>query len=315
MLVVDDEPQVLVAVEDLLCDEFIVFKSESAEGALRLVEEEPDISVVISDQRMPRMNGDELLTHVRGRSEAARILLTGYADLSAVVRAVNDGQIFAYVTKPWDPDDLRLKIHRAAQHFRLNQQLVHERQLLDDLMASMPDAIYFKDREHRFLKVNQGLLDFVRQSDANKILGQRLSDVHQDRERAAAVEAEELAIFERGESCLDVVTEFQVGTGARWYSTTKAPVRNPVGEVVGLIGISRDVTQRVEMEEALRRSEERLRLSFRGSNAGLFDWDMTADADGSQPGQQRAAGATSQEHRQARDTHHCASDHLAVLVQ
>ncbi len=50
-------------------------------------------------------------------SGAERILATGYADLTAVIRAVNDGQIFAYVTKPWDPEDLRVKIHRALVNF------------------------------------------------------------------------------------------------------------------------------------------------------------------------------------------------------
>ncbi len=144
ILVVDDEPQVLVALEDLLSDDFLVLKSESAERALHLVEDEPDIAVVISDQRMPKMHGDELLTRLRTRIGAERILATGFADLTAVVRAVNEGQIFAYVTKPWDPEDLRMKIQRAADHFRLTRELEQERRLLEDLMRSMPDAITSK---------------------------------------------------------------------------------------------------------------------------------------------------------------------------
>ena len=95
VLIVDDEPQVLVALEDLLCDKFTVLKTASAEDALRVIDRERNIAVVITDQRMPRMNGDELLSLLVSASDAKRILITGFADLSAVIRAVNDGKIFA----------------------------------------------------------------------------------------------------------------------------------------------------------------------------------------------------------------------------
>src|SRR6476646_8005390 len=123
VLVVDDEPQVRVALEDLLCDRFTVLTTGSAEDALNVMSRERDIAVVITDQRMPRMNGDELLAHLGASSDAQRILLTGFADLSAVVRAVNEGKISAYVTKPWNADDLQLKVQTAADHFRLAKEL------------------------------------------------------------------------------------------------------------------------------------------------------------------------------------------------
>ena len=90
---------------------------------------------------MPRMNGDELLSRLDGVTQATRILVTGFADLTAVIRAVNEGRIFAYVAKPWQPDDLRLKVQRAAEHFRLAKDLADERRLLHDLMDNVPDGI------------------------------------------------------------------------------------------------------------------------------------------------------------------------------
>src|SRR5687767_6169569 len=129
VLLVDDEPQVLVALEDLLSEEFCVLKAQSGEDALKLIRGEPEIAVVITDQRMPKMTGDEFLMRLDDHG-ATRILLTGYADLSAVIRAVNEGKIFAYVTKPWNADDLWLKVHNAAEHFHLAQELTNERQLL-----------------------------------------------------------------------------------------------------------------------------------------------------------------------------------------
>src|SRR5258708_18260596 len=113
-----------------------------------------DLAVVITDQRMPTMNGDELLRRLGDSADTLRILVTGFADLSAVIRAVNNGKIFAYVTKPWNPDDLRLMVHKGADYFRLAQELAYERQLLHDLMHNAPDAIYFKDLDLHFLRAN-----------------------------------------------------------------------------------------------------------------------------------------------------------------
>jgi len=145
ILLVDDEPQVLVALEDLLSEDFVVLKTDSPEKALTIVHDEGNIAVVLSDQRMPKMTGDELLSQLASSCQASRILVTGYADLSAVVRAVNDGKIFAYVTKPWSPDDLRMKVHKAAEHFRLANELAQERQLLSRILDSMEDGVVALD--------------------------------------------------------------------------------------------------------------------------------------------------------------------------
>jgi len=274
ILVVDDEPQVLVALEDLLSDDFVVIKSESAENALHLVEQQPDIAVVVSDQRMPRMHGDELFRNLRGRFDAERILATGFADLTAVIRAVNDGQIFAYVTKPWDPGDLRVKIQRAAQHFRLSRELAQERRLLEDLMHSIPDAIYFKDTELKFQRFNRALLRIFGFSDPQRIGGRKLSEIFQDREASARLEAEEREILRTKTALTDRVTSVTIAGGRYWYSTTKAPILDDAGAPIGLVGVARDVTSRVQTEERLRSREEQLRLTFLASAAGLFDWDL-----------------------------------------
>lgn len=274
ILVVDDEPQVLVALEDLLSDEFLVLKSESAERALRLVEDDPDIAVVISDQRMPKMKGDELFQRLRAKFGAERILATGFADLTAVIRAVNDGQIFAYVTKPWDPEDLRVKIQRAADHFRLTRQLARERQLLDDLMSSVPDAIYFKDRDLKFERVNHALLSIVSALTPESVLGRSLSEIWPGNLESLEAEQSERDLMANKRMVPDLVSSFRINGDLRWYSTTKAPVLDQNGQAVGLVGIARDVTSRFEMEEALRAREEQLRLTFLASSAGLFDWDL-----------------------------------------
>jgi diguanylate cyclase (GGDEF)-like protein/PAS domain S-box-containing protein len=273
VLLVDDEPQVLVALEDVLGEHFDVIATDEPARALRVAESEPELAVLITDQRMPSMSGDELLRRVRQVCAASRVLATGYADLGAVVQAVNEGQIFAYVTKPWDADDLRVKVQRAAEHFRLARALEDERRLLEDLLVSMPDAIFFKDREHRFTRVNEGVAKLIGVTDATSLVGKRLRDLTAPGQ-AAEIEAVEAALFADGQPRRDVL-HYQDGEhGRRWLSTTKAAIRSSSGEVRGLVGISRDITERVLTEQALRTSEERLRLAFSASNAGLFDWNL-----------------------------------------
>jgi diguanylate cyclase (GGDEF)-like protein/PAS domain S-box-containing protein len=276
VLVVDDEPQVLLALEDQLSDHFVVLKSETPEEALKRLDHEPGVSVVLSDQRMPTMTGDVLLSRIRERSDAARVLVTGFADLSAVVNAVNDGHIFAYVTKPWDPEGLRMTVQVAADHVRLTRELAQERKLLLDLMNAIPDAIFYKDLEHRYQRVNRAFIELGRHGSETSVLGRTLADLQEDRLLVASLEASERLVVESGRPDLDVITERLVGGRRRWFSTTKAPVTTPGGSVIGVVGISRDVTERIETQAALAESEERLRLTFEGSGASLFDWNIVA---------------------------------------
>src|SRR6266542_884885 len=275
VLVVDDEPQVLVALEDLLSEKFTVLKSESPEGALKLLQRERGIAVVITDQRMPRMNGDELLAKLGDTADALRILLTGFADLSAVIRAVNEGKIFAYVTKPWDANDLRVKVEQAAEHFRLTKELAYERKLLHDLMDNAPDGIYFKDLDLRFLRANRSFNDMLDASD-RQLVGKRLGDVSSGIE-TRALENQEMEILSDGQPVLDILRDYERGGRRRWLSETKAPIRSPDGAVIGLVGIVRDVTERIETAEALRASEEQLKQAQKMEAVGQLAGGIAHD--------------------------------------
>src|SRR3546814_15053416 len=92
------------ALSDILEDDFRIVTETSPEAAIRKIGGDSEIAVVLCDQRMPRMTGDQLLAETSQISAATRLLITVYADLPAVVRAVNDGNIFAYLPKLWHPD-------------------------------------------------------------------------------------------------------------------------------------------------------------------------------------------------------------------
>jgi PAS domain S-box-containing protein len=258
VLVVDDEPQVLVALEDLLSDDFVVITTDSPETALRLVKNEPDIAVVLSDQRMPRMAGDELLARLSHSSSAARILVTGYADLSAVVRAVNEGRIFAYVTKPWTPDDLRLKVTKAAQHFRLTAELTHERQLLNQVLDSMQEGVIALDRTGTVLLSNP---------QAEQILGVAQSELRPDTwvrrcglyepDQRTPLRVDPLMLAMRGEHLeeREAFVQNERIPGAIITMSVAAlhdDVRVPVGGIVVL----RNITERRRLERQLTQAQK-----------------------------------------------------------
>ena len=281
VLLVDDEPQILMALEDLLGDEYTVFKTENPERALEVVQKNSDIAVVITDQRMPQMNGDEFLSKIGGESHALRIMVSGYADLPAVLRAVNDGKVYAYVTKPWDEEDLLRKVQTAAEHFRLAQELEYERRLLRDLMDNSPDGIYFKDAELRFLRANASFARGLGSANPTELVGRRLSELLGVANDSS--EAEDRRVLQDRRPILDVVRQ-HVRAGQSFFSSeTKAPIKSRSGSTLGIVGITRDVTERVKTSEALRESEALLQQQTKILNSildGMGDGVVVAGCDG-----------------------------------
>jgi two-component system cell cycle sensor histidine kinase PleC len=153
VLVVDDEPQILASVRDLLEDKFAVSTATDAEAALLLLEQ-TEVAVILSDQRMPGLSGDEFLMRAREMSHATRVLITGYSDISALVRAINNGQIYAYVAKPWDPMDFKLTVAKAAEHYKLTQQVHESEQRFRLLFEEAPVAYVEIDRDANITVVN-----------------------------------------------------------------------------------------------------------------------------------------------------------------
>jgi response regulator RpfG family c-di-GMP phosphodiesterase len=131
VLIVDDETEVLNSLSDLLRKDFHVYATSDVDQARRLLVSENMFSIVISDQRMPLVTGVELLAEATETSpDTARILLTGYADIEAVIVAVNQGRIVQYITKPWDPARLLEILKPLAQKHLLLQE---NRRLLNQL--------------------------------------------------------------------------------------------------------------------------------------------------------------------------------------
>ncbi|HWN12645.1 MAG TPA: response regulator, partial [Candidatus Dormibacteraeota bacterium] len=123
ILIVDDEPRVLDALEAILAAEFRVLRAGHGEEALERLAAEPDVAVIVTDHRMPGMTGVELLRRCQERTpDAVRIVLTAYTDVDSLMEAINTGRIYHFVPKPWDPNELLVVVRRAAERWRLARE-------------------------------------------------------------------------------------------------------------------------------------------------------------------------------------------------
>jgi CheY-like chemotaxis protein len=145
ILIVDDEEPILETMSFTFEDDYDVLTAKNARDALRILEEQGPVAAVITDQRMPEMTGVEFLARVCERHPSTtRIILTGYADGDAMVRAINEGHVYAYVTKPWEPDELKQLVHRAVELHRLrlqNENLVEDLRRANAFLAAAIDEV------------------------------------------------------------------------------------------------------------------------------------------------------------------------------
>ncbi len=131
VLYVDDEENNLTSFRAAFRRDFTVFTAISADEAKKILNEN-EIHVLITDQRMPGTLGTELLAQaVKEYPDQIRILLTGFSDIEAVRDAINRGQIFHYLQKPWNDDELRKTIHEAYKiyHLKMKQRNLREQLL------------------------------------------------------------------------------------------------------------------------------------------------------------------------------------------
>lgn len=157
LLVVDDEPDLVQSVQDLLRFDYRVIGATRASEGLKIMQAER-VHIVMSDQRMPEMTGVELLRKVKElHPDTIRLLFTAYADLTAVIDAINQGSVYRYIAKPWEVEDLKATLRQAYDYYRLQEErrfLVKEVQAKNVMLATANnDLRRANDLKKAFIKV------------------------------------------------------------------------------------------------------------------------------------------------------------------
>lgn len=280
VLVVDDEPKILDSLCHLLEESFTVVTSGNALAALDLLRLAP-FSVILADQRMPGLTGDQFLAKAQELSDASRILITGYTDIEALVRAVNQGQIHTYVSKPWDPMRLRMTVLEAARHSheltqqkraveQLGQQqralalseaaLRQQTKLLQSILGSMGEGVMVTDENGKMVLLNPA---------AEAMVGPQSVDVPVERR------AEQFGIFWPGTNTLYPASELplaralrgQAVDGVQLYirneqkpegmhvSVNVRPLHDDDGNRGGAVAVIHDITSARRSETLLLRAK------------------------------------------------------------
>ena len=159
----------------------------------------------------------------------------------------------------------------------LQQSLQRERNLLRTLINNLPDHIYLRDRDNRFILANRAVAAFMGAADPELLAGKRDSDFYPPR-LAAQFAADDRLILEQGKSIVNQERFDKSASGEqRWMMTTKVPLFDETGKVIGLIGISRDFTESRETKEALRRSQEQLQQGLKMEAIGRLAGGIAHD--------------------------------------
>ena len=173
ILFVDDELNVLKSLKRLFVDtDYMIFTAESGEQGLEVCAKE-EIALIISDYRMPGMNGVQFLTKVKEQfPRTIRIILSGYADVAAIVESINDGQVYKFLAKPWNDHELLTTVQRSFEHYTLQEEntaLLEElrtantelRKLTNSLERKVDDRTRDIELKNRALEIAQRLLNLL----------------------------------------------------------------------------------------------------------------------------------------------------------
>lgn len=170
ILIVDDEEDVLLSLRSMFRREYEVLTAPRARAALEIMQSR-DVHIVVTDQRMPDMNGVDFLAEVSTRfPDVIRLMITGYMDLQSVTEAVNRGHVFRYIAKPWDPSELEAAVRQAAEQYEV---LDERRRLLRELEeANQLKSAFITIASHELntpLTIVLGMLDLAaaKASDSN----------------------------------------------------------------------------------------------------------------------------------------------------
>ena len=245
ILIVDDEEAILETMTFTFMDLYEVLTTSDPTSALQIMQDNDPVAVVITDQRMPGMTGVELLSKIYERfPESVRIILTGFADSEVTIKAINDGHIYGYVNKPWEPDELKAIVRRATELHKLTRE---NRRLVDDLrdanlfLAAVMDRLrtgaIALDRDGVVRAVNKPAVAFIGLDE--DIRGRSIEEIL-DREHLKELGVRVRALAEESGGSFEEV-DIGVGAGHRVRVSSQA-LADESGQTMGRVILFKEIS-------------------------------------------------------------------------
>ena len=264
VLVVEDNPGDVFLLREMIDDEEnsrfqVAAQANRLEQALEILSG-GQIDVVLLDLQLPDSRGADTFTIAHGAApEIPIIVLSESDDEELALQTVQLGAHEYLVKGRVDAPLLHRALRYAIERARAEAQLAGERELLHMLLESIPDRIYFKDRQSRFIRINRALTDLFGLQHPEQAYGKTDADFYGP-EHAGDALRDERSVMETGEPLLGKI-EFETLADGRkaWSLTTKLPLRDRKGRIIGTCGISREITGIKEMEDQLATERNLLR--------------------------------------------------------
>ncbi len=327
ILCVDDEQIVMTSLKEQLkhhfSREYRIETVENGREALEIFQEllkdSVDIPVIIADHIMPVIKGDELLKQIHALApNTLKILLTGHADADAVGNALNYANLYRYIAKPWKETDLVLTVREALRSYFRKKELEGQHAILQqmnrelqqeiikrkrtgealaasqtyarNIIASSLDMIIAVDKDRRIIEFNKAAQEHLGYQP-EQILGKPISILYAD-----PLEAETVyhSMIEKAQCIREIHNKRKNGEVFPCLLSASI-LRDTQGEVVGSMGISRDITEYKKTEEALRESEEKYRVLFENLQDVFYRSDVMGNITLVSPSVQTLLGYTPEE--------------------
>jgi sigma-B regulation protein RsbU (phosphoserine phosphatase) len=262
VLLVEDNPGDAFLLTEMLEDAPIAFEISNVprlSDALKRLDSD-DTDVVISDLSLPDSQGIETFHRLYAhQSTVPIIVLSGVDDEALALKTVEQGAQDYLVKGKVDQQLLVRSMRYAIKRAEADRRLEEERNLLRSVIDNVPDSIYVKDTEGCYLLDNVAHMRLLGARSHDEVVGKKTSDFFPP-EVAKRFQADDEQVMRSGQAIINRHESLGDTPGAtRWLSTTKVPLRDPDGNVVGIVGIGRDITARKNAEAKLARYTEELR--------------------------------------------------------
>ncbi|MFQ6091845.1 MAG: PAS domain S-box protein, partial [bacterium] len=259
ILIVEDERIVAKDIQNRLSHlgYGIAGVAASGKGALKKAREtNPDL-VLMDILLREEMDGIEAARQIRDRLHIPVIFLTAYADDKTLERA-KVAEPYGYIIKPFEEKELRTAIEMALYKHKMEKELRRSEERFRAIFETAQDSIFIKDCSLRYTEVNPAM-ERLFELPAEELIGKTDEDLF-GKEAASHIRQDDLRVL-KGD-ILNIEHRKPVGGVPKTFHVVKTPLRDSRGEIIGLCGIARDITQRVQADEALRESEEKFRTIF-----------------------------------------------------